>query len=519
MKSILYNKKRPYTLIAIATVVVFMSSLMISLFLSQRGAAQTPAVSPSPAITARMDDDNSLIFHIQGSVEAPGNVMVEYSSDGTGAFVTPSEPTTGTNFSIEVMRLLPQTEYSYRVYLAQNSGSPALRYQGSFITGPLPVGLVSANFTLTQGAPTYNLVLLDFNDTDFNGVVAIDGNNQIVWYYQHDKQVFTLAQEANYNLVFNEISMVNGYSMYEIAPDGRKLVSVNDTLDNGSLCQPHGRWHHEMLIRPNNKVWTLGEEIRPVSINGTNTLQTGATIEEWDMAAGTVTRLVSLFDIMDPVKDRTQDSGTIGGFFWQGSRNQYTGETQDWTHANSLDILPNGNILMSLRHLNQVIAIKPDFSGIAWQLGGPESDFSFPNPNDQFYHQHFAHMLPNGHILLFDNGNLRPAEQGGQYSRALELALNFDTLQAVKVWEYRNTPDLYASAVGSVVRMDNGNTLTDFGADDVNNPKVFHLVEVDPQGKPVASTQIISPGKNIQYRALPVDSLNGETLISAPAQP
>ena len=40
-------------------------------------------------------------------------------------------------------------------------------------------------------------------------------------------------------------------------------------------------------------------------------------------------------------------------------------------------------------------------------------------------------MLPNGHVLLFDNGNFKPEEEGGQYSRALELG--FDTMEGRKV--------------------------------------------------------------------------------------
>jgi hypothetical protein len=210
--------------------------------------------------------------------------------------------------------------------------------------------------------------------------------------------------------------------------------------------------------------------------------------------------------------DRGVDSDVTGGFFWAGSQNQYAGEAEDWTHSNSLDVLPNGDILMSNRHLNQIIAIKPDFSGVDWKLGGPGSDFTFPNLSDQFYHQHYAKMLPNGNILLFDNGNLRPDDQGGQYSRAEELKLNFDTMEATKVWEYRNMPDLYSSAVGSVVRLNNGNTIVDFGVDTVNeDPSIFTVVEADPDGNPVAITTISSPGKGDQYRAIPIGSLNGET--------
>ena len=304
--------------------------------------------------------------------------------------------------------------------------------------------------------------------------------------------------------------------MKEIAPDGRVIHSVDDVLQNGSLSAPIGRWNHEMLVRPDNKVWTIGADIRPVNINGKDTLQTGGTIEEWDMTQGTVTRLISTFDLLDPVTDRGVDSDTTQGFFWWGSQNQYQGEAEDWNHTNSLGVLPNGDILMSNRHLDQIIAIKPDFSGVDWKLGGVGSDFTFPNPSDQFYHQHYARMLPNGDILLFDNGNLRPADQGGQYSRALELKLNFNTKQATKVWEYRNTPDLLSTAVGSVVRLNNGNTVVDFGVDTLpDNPAVFTVVEADAKGNPVAVTKISAPGKTIQYRAIPLDSLNGEKKGSA----
>ena len=249
-----------------------------------------------------------------------------------------------------------------------------------------------------------------------------------------------MAQEDNYNLVFNEISQNVGYTMKEIAPDGTTLNSVNDILPDGSLCAPNGRWNHEMLLRPGNIVWTIGADIRSVNINGQEILQTGGTIEEWDITTGTVTRLVSLFDILDAATDRTDESNTTTGFFWQGNQNQYAGETEDWTHTNSLDVLPNGDILVSNRYLNQIIAIKPDFSGVDWKLGGVGSDFTFPNPSDQFYGQHDVKVLPNGDILLFDNGLSRPDDQGGQYSRAEELKLDFTTMTATKVWEYRNTP-------------------------------------------------------------------------------
>jgi hypothetical protein len=503
------NRSAKHIIVFSVAVAGFLIALTAGLSCNGR-SAESPAAAPH--ITATMDDNNSLIFHIQGSVRTAGKVIVRYWSQGTGPLTTAPESTKGTTFSLEVVRLRALTEYDFEVLLSTSSNTPVSQYQGTFTTGPLPPGLKDSHIQVTQGTPTYDLLLLDHNCTNFNGIIAIDREGQIVWYYQHDKQVFTLAQENNRNLVFVELGMVVGYAMMEITPDGRTVHSVEDTLQNGEVSAPNGRWSHEVLLRPNNKIWTIGSEIRSVNINGVDTLQTGGTIEEWDMSKGKVTRLVSLFDLLDPVNDRGIDSNTTGGFFWQGSQNQYAGIAEDWTHANSLDVLPNGDILMSLRHLDQIIDIKPDFSGVDWKLGGVGSDFTFADPSDQFYHQHYVRMLPSGDILLFDNGNLRPPDQGGEYSRGLELKLNFSTMQATRVWEYRNTPDLYSNAVGSVIRLNNGDTLVDFGVDSTNdNPAIFTVVEADPAGNPVAVTQISAPGKGIQYRAIPTGSLNGET--------
>ncbi len=498
-------KSSLYTpIIAIALVLALIAGLGCNIVAAEAAVA-------APHVTVTMDDDNSLIMHLEGSVKAPGRVMIQYWSTGNGPFVVGPIPTRGIAFSTKVMRLRANTKYNFNVYLLDSANKPDLQYQGNFTTGPLPAGLKGDQFEHILGNPTYDLVLLDHNDKDFSGIVAIDRDSQIVWYYQHDRQVFTFAQTENHDLVFNELGMVLGYAMNEITPDGRIVRSIDDKFANGIVCEPYGRWHHEMILRPDNKVWTLGSEIRSVNINGQDTLQSGSTIEEWDLTRGTVTRLVSLFDLLDPVKDRGTDSNTTTGFFWTGRQGQYSGEAEDWTHSNSLDVLPDGTVLMSIRHLDQIIAIKPDFSGIAWKLGGQGSDFTFPDPTDKFYHQHYVNMLPNGHILLFDNGNFRPKEEGGQYSRALELELDMNTMQARKVWEYRSQPDLFAGAVGSVVRMSNGNTLIDFGFDDVDKSPIFTLVEADAKGNAVAITRIASEGKTIQYRAIPIDSINGET--------
>ena len=39
---------------------------------------------------------------------------------------------------------------------------------------------------------------------------------------------------------------------------------------------------------------------------------------------------------------------------------------------------------------------------------------------------------------MLDNGNERPSPEGGLCTRALELELNWRSMTATKVWEYRH---------------------------------------------------------------------------------
>jgi hypothetical protein len=177
-----------------------------------------------------------------------------------------------------------------------------------------------------------------------------------------------------------------------------------------------------------------------------------------------------------------------------------------------------------------VIAISPMFDGIAWRIGRFSSSFAFLDPSDKFYHQHFARILPNGHLLLFDNGNGRPAVEGGLYSRGLELSLDWNTMTARKIWQYRHllvggsSTYKYSNSQGEAIRLENGNTLVLFGSDidpatlAARKPQTFTLVEADanPEAGASAVLDMQIPGAPIVYRATPVNTLFGEATCAPP---
>ena len=244
--------------------------------------------------------------------------------------------------------------------------------------------------------------------------------------------------------------------------------------------------------------------------------QEGDTIGIWDPKTGENQIVWNMVDFISP-RDRTipDSNHTLPErpAMWGGCSRDPT--VQDWSHGNSLGLAPDESVMISFRHLDQVVSIAPDFRSINWRLGGPGSDFTFPDPSDRFYHQHAALPLPNGHVLLFDNSNFRPEEEGGGYSRALELQLDMKTMIASKVWEYRHDPDLTAFCCSKAARLGNGNTLIVFGFRGFDTCCLpFTIVEVDPGGEVVWEVEHFSPGKLVQYRIYASDSVMGEVALS-----
>ena len=79
--------------------------------------------------------------------------------------------------------------------------------------------------------------------------------------------------------------------------------------------------------------------------------------------------------------------------------------------------------------------------------------------------QHKPHMLPNGNILIFDNGTLR------KWSRVIQL----DPLKEEIVWEYTGTPkeSFYSGFISGAQQLPNGNILICEGGP-------YRLFEVTP---------------------------------------
>ncbi|MBN1605181.1 MAG: aryl-sulfate sulfotransferase [Polyangiaceae bacterium] len=169
-----------------------------------------------------------------------------------------------------------------------------------------------------------------------------------------------------------------------------------------------------------------------------------------------------------------------------------TPDKQEYAHINSVFVESDGNWLISVRRLSQVLEIDRTTGDVLWRLGGKSNQFTFVNdPFGGLCGPHTVSRLANGHILLFDNGQFCWPEmpERGDLTRIVEYAVDEDAMTAELVWSYQDD-GLYTSSQGSAQRLDNGNTLIGWGLTGTG----VMVSEVDPEGTVVFRLEAQSEG-------------------------
>ncbi len=137
----------------------------------------------------------------------------------------------------------------------------------------------------------------------------------------------------------------------------------------------------------------------------------------------------------------------------------------EWTHANSVIEMPDGNVMMCCRHISRIFIINKKTGDIIWRWGEGE-----------LAHPHDPTLVGNGNVLLFDNGGHRLDGTNISWSRALEVNLKTGKIE----WEYRGNPpmEFYSALCAGCQRLPNGNTLIC----ETMHGRVF---EITPEGEVV----------------------------------
>ncbi|HTW18941.1 MAG TPA: aryl-sulfate sulfotransferase [Mycobacteriales bacterium] len=171
----------------------------------------------------------------------------------------------------------------------------------------------------------------------------------------------------------------------------------------------------------------------------------------------------------------------------------------DYAHLNSIWLMKNGDILASFRHLSQVMEIATHAHNgfkkgdIVWSLGGRYPTLKAVDDPDQGpCAQHSASQLPNGDILMFDDGSESIDGSGvlcpdyndpasgpvaRPQTRVAEYKINQTKKTATLVWSFQIT-GRDSNFEGSAQRLSNGDTMIGWGP---NTAAIATEVNADKQ--------------------------------------
>ena len=209
------------------------------------------------------------------------------------------------------------------------------------------------------------------------------------------------------------------------------------------------RAHHDLAIHPSGDLYALANEIISVRRAGRE-IPLLADYVAVLTPDGRLRKKVSLWDLFGNLvpAEKLNKIGRMVNRMPDYRSEILTNSLFDIFHANSIEcieteshpVFAKGQFLISLLMLNTVAVVDLDRGKVIWRWGPGEVD-----------RQHHATLLPNGNVLLFDNGTHR------RYSRILEVNPGSDRV----VWSYTADPpaSLFSRSRGGNQLLPNGNIL------------------------------------------------------------
>lgn len=165
-------------------------------------------------------------------------------------------------------------------------------------------------------------------------------------------------------------------------------------------------------------------------------------------------------------------------------------EWWDPYHVNSINVAPDGNLIVSCRNTWTVYKVERPSGKILWRLGGKKSDFAIA-PDATFQWQHDATLHPGGTLTVFDNG--AGVTTVAKHSRGLRLAVDEKDRRVTLVQQYLHSPAVLAYALGSVQILPDGHVFMGWA----DGP---YASEYLPDGRLIYDLQIDGSGAR-SYRA------------------
>jgi Arylsulfotransferase (ASST) len=430
------------------------SLLAIPLLLLTSGCQSEPLSIEGVEIVD--NPDNLLSCWVRWSTNLPASSWVHYQvEDGGGWFAAGSDDETQEH-EVLVLGLRPVNGHRLRATSQAADGQVAFSEDLGYPTGPLPFAVPRIQVTVHDahrvqpGWTLMNMVV----DNSFPPTVALmlDAQGHVVWYHTLGDAQGAAGVETS--LVAGDQVLIGG----NIAP-GETPVQVNlagDVVWEGPMQLESGLFtsgtmHHTFQRLPNGDYVTM----------------------LFEMYEGHLQDVIWQFDA---------ELETT----WEWHAIDHIPETEiDRLHGNIVQVdLEEDVAYFHSRDLSALYKIDRADGAILWTLreGG---DFTMlgDHPDPWWLRAHAPEILPDGHLLLHDNGG----SEKRPYTRIIEYEVDQQAMTIQPVWQFpqEGSEDTWFAKVwGDADRLPNGNTLFCSGTAFANDAP-GRVAEVTPEGEVV----------------------------------
>jgi arylsulfate sulfotransferase len=322
-----------------------------------------------------------------------------------------------------------------------------------FVTTPLPGDFPNITLAATDRSrmePGYTLfrvgvdARVGVNSNTYAYIVIVDSSGDVVW-YDRTAAPADLRRLDNGNLF---MPLAQGFGEVNLLGE---TVQTWNAPTNGVPVDPH-----EGLPTPHGTILYLNDSLESVTEFPTSATDPNARLEtsnvfyqrvvELSQTNSAILNTWSPIDVMDPRRISylfgIAPVGTVGSGW-------------DTEHSNAIIEDPSDDsIIVSMRDQNAIVKFSRATGQLRWILGphdnwGPKWQPYLLTPTGApfawQYAQHAPIITSRGTLILYDNGNFRaspfapPLPDSRNYSRAVEYAINEQTMEVTQVWQYGST--------------------------------------------------------------------------------
>jgi EmrB/QacA subfamily drug resistance transporter len=369
----------------------------------------------------------------------------------------------------------------------------------SYVSAPsLHPPVIKADVTplhTSELAPGY-IFLGNFYNTTYppmigqSGPLIIDNRLQPVWFKPVPQK--DLAS----NLALQTYNGKPALSWWQgtITNTGETLtgedVVVNQHYQRVATLRGKNGWVptvHEMIIQGNH-AWVTVNKNLPMDLSkyggAYNGAMIDAAVQEYNLKTG---KLLYTWDALKHISlNDSQATLPTNGFPW------------DAYHINSIQLLPGGRMLVSMRDTWAVYLVDIKTGKILWTLGGRHSNFKFA-PGADFSWQHDVRAYSGSKLLTMFDDHCCQETGGGTYvsptapSRGLVLKLNTAMHTATAVSQYSHGSNYDSQYMGSLQPLPGGDEFVGWGSEQ-------NLTEYTASGHMILDGYL--PFPDLSYRAM-----------------